>query len=107
MPDSGQQFGVDIYHLHEVARDLSEAAAVYDSATNQMYGVVVDSIVDPWTSLRGQLLTALSTTVTNLNDSATALNKAANDYAATDQQAAAEFNKLCQQENPGTGGSPS
>jgi hypothetical protein len=105
MPDQGDQFGVDIHELWELATDIEKAANQYSRAVVDVrnttfansydFGAIV---VAPWETLRGHLIDLLDTTVTNLNDSATALKKAANAYAATDQRAADHFHELLKED---------
>lgn len=101
MPDHGDQFGVDIHELWELATDIGKAADEYSQAALDVQNTTFASsydfgavVVAPWETLRGHLLDLLNTTVTNLNDSSTALKKAADAYAATDQQAADHFHQM-------------
>lgn len=97
----GQQFGVDINQLYIVALDMNNIVDnIYGPAVAQLSGIAVSSVVAPWLTLQEQLIDALNTAVKNLSDSSATLQRAANDYAATDQQAAATFNQLRPTDRP-------
>lgn len=97
----GQQFGVDINQLYIVALDMNNIADnIYGPALTQLSGITPPAVVAPWLTLQQQLIDALNTAVTNLGDSSATLQRAATDYAATDQQAAATFNQLRPNDRP-------
>lgn len=98
--DTGTQFGVDINQLYIVALDMNEVSGIYGNAATQLSGIAPASVVAPWLTLQGQLMDAFNTAVKNLDDSSTTLQRAATDYADTDQQAAATFNQLRPNDRP-------
>ncbi|HEU0240644.1 MAG TPA: hypothetical protein VFR11_15400 [Micromonosporaceae bacterium] len=111
MPDRGQDLGADLYHLWLAGKqDLPSVADQYGAAAESVedtgyvaavmwrparfggddYGPVFRS----WTALRDEFQTILADTATNLTLTGTALCLAANEYAKSDKDAAAEMHRL-------------
>lgn len=105
MPDHGDQLGVDLNELYVVAHYLTKVADDYTRATTLVSSCTPPTVSAPWTNivpewplLQFEVSDILRDTATNLTDTATALNNNADNYASTDQCAAAEFDKLKQQD---------
>jgi hypothetical protein len=101
MPDHGDQLGVDLNELYVVAHYLTKVADDYTRASKLVSSCAPPTVSAPWTDvvpewplLRFEVSDILQDTARNLTDTAKALNDNADNYASTDQCAAAEFNKL-------------
>jgi hypothetical protein len=105
MSPNGANLGIDLNELYVVAHDLRQVVGDYEQAAKLVAAAEPPVVESPWTNivmewfyLRINVSSLLSDTGKNLTDTATALNKAANDYAATDQAAAAKFHYLQKQD---------
>lgn len=103
MADQGAALGVDLNELYVVAHYLTKVSGDYVSARKLVESCTPPGVYPPWTgivpewmTLRNSISDILADTARNLTDTATVLNQNANDYAATDQAAAAEFDRLKQ-----------
>lgn len=92
---------VDVNELRKVATDLNTAAGDFTLAANLVSGCAPPSSSQPWQStvvewtlFQGNVADLLSDTANNLTDTATALNRNADSYESTDQNAAGTFTKI-------------
>jgi hypothetical protein len=98
--DHGTQLGLDLNELYTTAKLMSSVSDIYRGALRSLDtpdwspGLADHPVVEPWTSLQVGVGDVLAKTAINLDDTAHALMAAANDYAATDAEAAAEFDRL-------------
>lgn len=109
MSDHGTQLGVDLNELYIVAHYLDKAANDFTQAANVVFGCQEPqadapwiTIVQEWLGFQTAVYNLLNDNAKNMTDTATALNNNADNYAAADQAAAAEFQKL-QQDDQGPG----
>jgi hypothetical protein len=110
VPHSGVDLGVDLYDLEKVAKDyLPTVAGVYADALARC-GRAMDGVTNApklpeqfcdgfdttaaYVALGNASAEVLGETQQNLADTAATLDQAAELYAATDQAAAAELNRL-------------
>ena len=106
MPDHGEALGVDCFHLYKTAQNLMSVAAIYRETARMISlaearwssspgesRIKPHPVVPEWTSACDGATEILMTTAANLEDTAHTLNRTADDYAATDQEAAAEFKR--------------
>lgn len=121
MVHQGKEFGVDLYELEKVAKvDFPTISADYGDAIGscnrvrgdlarvmrrpeQFGGDTLGPVYQAYLSLHDTVLGYLNETRTNLDDTATALDKAARHYAETDQSARAELYRRAQND-PELGG---
>ena len=110
MSHSGEELGADLVDLYDAGRykvgavadqfrraggDLNGAAG-YDGLfiRNPVLGGTYGPAKASWDTLRDAVVDVLATTATNLEDTGHALVMAADEYAGTDQAAAATYREL-------------
>lgn len=121
MVHQGKEFGVDLYELEKVAKvDFPTISADYGDAIGscnrvrgdlarvmrrpeELGGDTLGPVYQAYLSLHDTVLGYLNETRTNLDDTATALDKAARHYAETDQSARDELYRRAQND-PELGG---
>ncbi|WP_405163234.1 hypothetical protein OG203_44425 [Nocardia sp. NBC_01499] len=112
MGDSGKRFGVDLYELEQAAKgDFPQIALDYSIAIGSCNSVsdglaqvlerpvyfggsAQGPVYDAYRALHATVLGFLTDTQKNLEDTATALDKAAQYFAGTDREAGDEMNRL-------------
>ncbi|NBH11310.1 hypothetical protein [Amycolatopsis sp. SID8362] len=121
MVHQGKEFGVDLYELEKVAKvDFPTISADYGDAIGscnrvrgelaqvmrrpeQFGGDALGPVYQAYLDLHDTVLGFLGETRTNLDDTATALDRAARHYAETDQAARGELYRRAQND-PELGG---
>lgn len=120
MADHGTDLGADLYELEKAAKDyLPTVSAVYvdaaakcDAVFNELdnalrrpatFGGSFGPAHGPYVQLHNLVTGFLKSTSTNLDDTATALDKATQQYAQNDGDAAAEFDRR-RQDDPAISG---
>jgi uncharacterized protein YukE len=114
MVHQGKEFGVDLYELEKVAKvDFPIVSADYGDAIGscdrvrgelaqamrrpeQFGGDALGSVYQTYLDLHDTVTGFLKETRTNLDDTATALDKTARNYAETDQAAHEELHRRAQ-----------
>ncbi len=109
MPHIGAELGVDLYDLYTLANaDLLALADRYRQAAGLVTGVDPGPLFQraaeldgprgesyrPWAELHDRVATFLGDTADNVEDTARALLRAVDEYAATDAAAATELHRL-------------
>ncbi|MEU7145974.1 hypothetical protein ABZ942_41490 [Nocardia sp. NPDC046473] len=112
MGDSGKRFGVDLYELEQAAKadfpqialDYSIAIGSCNSVSDRLAqalerpayfgGSTQGPVYDAYHALHATVLGFLTDTQKNLEDTATALDKAAQYFAGSDREAGDEMNRL-------------
>jgi phosphopantetheinyl transferase len=101
MPDHGEQLGVDINELYRTAHFLSLAQADFVQAVREVDAAAPPrdsgqwtAMVPAWGALRAAIAQMLGGNAETLNESSLVLTVIAQEYAETDQRAAASFASL-------------
>ncbi|MGJ7908270.1 hypothetical protein ACOQFL_17545 [Actinopolyspora sp. H202] len=111
MAHTGKEFGTDLYELKQVANsDLPMVSGAYDSAIDKCASALegingISSVPEQFVSEQGAVsdkyqqahhpvIDLLRTTRRNLDETADALNQAAQQYAEDDRAAAARLQQL-------------
>ena len=117
MAHQGTELGVDLYELEKAAKDyLPTVSAVYADATAKCANAIdgLDNALQrpanfgssfgpargPYLQLHNIVTGFLKSTMSSLDDTATALDRAAQQYAANDDAAATEFQRRIQLDPP-------
>lgn len=103
MPDRGTELGVDLNELYRTAHFLSivhqdfvQAAVELDTAFPPGDSGQWTAMVPAWSTLKSALADILADNSNAISDTSDALTAIAQQYAAADQAAAAQFNALQQ-----------
>lgn len=111
MAHTGKGFGIDLYGLKQVAKsDLPTVSGAYDSAADKcasardgvdgisgvpgQFVAEQGAVADKYQQAHDSVIGLLRKTRNNLDETAEALNQAADQYAEDDQAAAARLQQL-------------